>query len=192
MNEMIEKKLEGIELPDGLHEACLQGIARGRRSRRRSYIVRFAVVAAAVCVLALPGLAKLVSGHIEDIYEGTAIVGQVYVEADNDITVTAGADDGGETVRLRAVFVNPEEAPFAYIDELTVHIEGVSDGAGNNVTGPLSARSPITDGVAEFELQPGVPVENGYTLTIAGFTGKAKAEQPLEIQGTWQCEIVIQ
>lgn len=191
MTEMIDRKLEAIEIPEGLHAVCMQGVRREERLLRRRRRVRLAAAAAAaVCALALPGLANYVFGRFEDVYEGTAITGQRIVQADQDFALSAETASDGE-IRICVEVINEEETAYRYIQQLSLEGISITDIDGNTVYYADSAIGDIEDGTVCIILKDAGLGAGDYVLGVSGMKGLSKADAPLDIQGRWQCDIMI-
>ena len=161
---------------------------------KKNTIRRPAVMAAllllCICV-PVAGMAVGNTGFFRDIMRGTAVVGTEYVQATGEIRATAEYAAGQITVN--ASFLSPDKAPFSEIEELAVGSCRITDASGKTVVaygGSEAVR--ITGGQAVLTL----PAENlapgGYILQIESFVGSKKADQPLPMKGTWDCEVTVE
>ena len=98
--------------------------------------------------------------------------------------------------------VNPAIAPYNYFDTFgiesyeivdsngTVIVEGIPDTHVNVSSNETSTISELLDGTAIIN----IPLQNlstgNYKLIITKFVGNSKADQPLVLSGTWECEFV--
>ena len=160
------------------------------------WLKRASTVAAVVTICAVTVVsACAIKGMFKDVtrWDG-AVVGTEYVNATNDIEMSINATKD-ECISLDISFENPNEAPFAFIQEVAITDYKVLD---NNDKEVLEVNSTVENGIKGI-------VENGrilvklptndkltsnqdYKIVINTVYGLAKAEQPLKITGTWECE----
>jgi len=191
MTEMIDRKLEAIEIPGELHAVWMQGVRREARLLQRRRGIRLAAIAAAaVCAFALPGLANIVFGHFEDVYEGTAITGQRIAQADQDFAWSAETASDGE-ICICVDIINGEEIAYRCIQQLSLEGVSVTDVNGNTVYYADNAVGDIEDGIACIILKDADLEAGDYVICVSGMKGLSKADAPLDIQGRWQFDIVI-
>lgn len=147
----------------------------------------------AVCAVTVVSAGAL-TGYFKDVknFSG-AIVGTEYINATNDIQMNV-LETNDEYITLDINFVNPSEAPFAFIQELAVTEYIVLDQNNNEV---FSVNSDVENSSTAIIEADGALIklptkhlnnEETYTLKINTIYGLAKAEQPLKISGDWKCE----
>lgn len=160
------------------------------------WLKRASTIAAVVTICAVTVVsAGAIKGMFKDVkrWDG-AVVGTEYVNATNDIEMNI-FETNDEYISLDINFENPNEAPFAFIQEVAITDYKILD---NNDKEVLEVNSTVENGIKG-------KVENGrilvklptndelnsnqdYKLVINTVYGLAKAEQPLKITGTWECE----
>ena len=160
------------------------------------WLKRASTVAAVVTICAVTVVsAGAIKGMFKDVkrWDG-AVVGTEYVNATNDIEMNI-FETNDEYISLDINFENQNEAPFAFVQEVAITDYKVLD---NNDKEVLEVNSTVENGIKG-------KVENGrilvklptndelnsnqdYKLVINTVYGLAKAEQPLKITGTWECE----
>lgn len=201
MKDHIHNELNQIPIPSALHSRCVMGMEEAKQDKKGQItMLKFhkkTVAAAAALVLAVglfagsnTALAKDFRGFFSDVIRmDGAVVGTEYHNATEEVTFsqlpTRGGD--GSEIGLQVAFLYPEEAPYAYIEELSMHDVTITDAAGSEVwsldeTDPM----PIRDGAAHFILSAGLTSGETYTLHCTMLQGHAKAEQPLPMSGTWE------
>lgn len=147
----------------------------------------------AVCAVTVVSAGAL-TGYFNDVknFSG-AIVGTEYINATNDIQMNV-LETNAEYITLDISFVNPSEAPFAFIQKLAVTEYIVLDQNNNEV---FAVNSDIENSLAAIIEADGALIklptknlnlEETYTLKINTIYGLAKAEQPLKITGDWKSE----
>lgn len=160
------------------------------------WLKRASTVAAVITVCAITVVsAGAIKGMFKDVkrWDG-AVIGTEYVNATNDIEMNI-SETKDDYISLDINFENPNEAPFAFIQEVAITDYKILD---NNDKEVLEVNSTVENGIKGS-------VENGrilvklptndklnsnqdYILVINTVYGLAKAEQPLKITGTWECE----
>lgn len=160
------------------------------------WLKRASTVAAVVTICAVTVVsAGAIKGMFKDVkrWDG-AVVGTEYVNATNDIEMNI-SETKDDYISLDIKFENPNEAPFSFIQEVAITDYKILN---NNDKEVLEVNSTVENGIKGI-------VENGrilvklptndelnsnqdYKLVINTVYGLAKAEQPLKITGTWECE----
>ena len=161
-----------------------------------TWLKRASTIAAVVTICAVTVVsAGAIKGMFKDVkrWDG-AVVGTEYVNATNDIEMTV-SDTKDEYISLDINFENPNEAPFAFLQEVAITDYKILD---NNDKEVLEVNSTVENGVKSkvengkilIELPTNDKLDNdeNYKLVIDTVYGLAKAEQPLKITGTWECE----
>lgn len=146
-----------------------------------------------ICTITVVSAGAL-TGYFKDVknFSG-AIVGTEYINATNNIQMNV-LETTDEYISLDIKFTNPNEAPFAFIQELYVTEYIVIDQNNNEVfvvnsdVENSSTAVIEADGVLIKLPAKNLNIEETYTLKINTIYGLAKAEQPLKITGDWKCE----
>lgn len=155
-------------------------------------IFRPAVLAAALALclcLPLGAAAAGLFGHFEDVKNWYgAVVGTKYENATEEIAVSAQITDDGLTVTATLLF--PKEAPYPYIEILSIGSYSITDARGAVLTkGEDTAASALDGHQAQISVPLDISLPEGCTLKIHSFIANAKAEQPLPISGNWEVPI---
>ena len=148
---------------------------------------------AAVIVLCLCATVAAANhfGAFKDVTNWTgAVVGTEYVQATDEIEVTAVAEQG--TLTVTAVFLTPETAPYSEEEAFSVGSYQIVDAFGNVIVGGEGDDFvEIVDGEAVMTISLD-GIDNGdYKLLISSFVGSKKADQPLKISGDWACDFSV-
>lgn len=203
MTEHIRNELNEIPIPPSLHSRAELGIEEAKKERKgQNSIMKFhkkMIAAAAAVVLAVgvfagsnTALAKDIRGYFSDVFRfDGAVVGTEYNDATQEILfseLSCRTDGEAESFGLRVTFKNSTEAPFRFIEELSMHDVTITDGDGREVctiadTEPV----PVVDGSVYIILPADLSSHETYTLRCTTLRGHAKAEAPLDIHGTWEC-----
>lgn len=185
---------------------------KGRNiNMKKRYVAILAAVMLCIC-LPVAGMAMGNTGFFKDIKApGGAITGMVYEQAAQEINVSA--ELAGDQLIVSAEFLKPDAAPYGFIDQLAIGEYSIVDASGNVVAGGngnaaggsgsaggmdaagdegAEAQGVAVDGTV-MEIGLSVPeLDAGdYILKIGSFIGSAKADQPLPINGPWECEFSV-
>jgi len=101
--------------------------------------------------------------------------------------------DQAGVLKVEAVFVEAEKAPYSEVEQLAIGSYQVIDVNGDIVAqGDAGESVPVQDGQAEITLDVEELPEGQYTLQLQSFIGSKKADQPLRISGSWECGFNVQ
>ena len=166
------------------------------KPRNITWLKRVSTVAAVVTVCAITVVsAGAIKGMFKDVkrWDG-AVIGTEYVNATNDIEMSINATKD-EYISLDINFENQNEAPFAFIQEVAITDYKVLD---NNDKEVLEVNSTVENGIkgkvengrvlVELPTEDKLNTNQDYKIVIDTIYGLAKADQPLKITGTWECE----
>ena len=166
-----------------------------------TWIKRFGTIAAVVtlCIMTVV-CANPIKGFFKDImrWDG-AIVGTEYINATNDLKITASemrSENGNTILSLEIAFENKNEAPFSFIQEIAIADFKILDRDSKEIlvvseSIEESVKGTIKDGKVLIDLPIGeakLNTNDKYFIVIDSIHGLAKAEQSLKINGTWKCE----
>lgn len=198
------RDIKDIEMPDEMQRRIIRNCysvmeesemnkkSTGKKMRKPMVIA----VSLAVCGCITGVTALAATGHLQGFFKDKtrwdgAVVGTTYEQATDEINVSVTSGEGAITVT--AEFVNPKAAPYGFISKFGITDYTIFDANGNVfVKDGKTAMTAISDGKIEFI----IPVDNlekgDYKLEISQFTGGAKAEQPLPVNGQWVCEFAVE
>ena len=148
----------------------------------------FAALAAclflSVTALAAAGVSK---GFFRDItnWQG-AVVGTSYEQATDEIDVNVAVNDKELTVM--ATFADPQIFPYREVEKLGIAAYCIVDSNGKTVSEGAAASAEVVNGHAAVSIRLEDLDSGSYRLMIRAFVGEKKAEQPLNINGNWECE----
>lgn len=197
----LKQSVQKIEMPDEMQDRIIRNCRASAVHRteeiimknRVSFTFKKAVSIAAVIALCLCASVAAANhfGAFKDVTNRTgAVVGSEYVQATDEIEVTAVAEQG--VLTITATFLAPDTAPYS--EEETFHVGSyqIINASGNVIIyGEGDDFVEIVDGEAVMTLSLD-GVDNGdYKLVISSFVGSKKADQPLKISGDWACEFTI-
>jgi len=207
MEELLKKKMEEIKMTGAMQERILQNCLKEtekertdlsmmeKKNNKRWLHKPLAVAAALALCLTVGGVTAFAAsgeGFFKDITDWRgAVTGTTYEQATDEITVNVTAEAG--VLKVEAVFVEAEKAPYSEVEQLAVGKYRMIDANGNTVAqGDAGEAVPVQDGQAVLSLDVEDLPEGQYTLQLQSFIGNKKADQPLSINGNWECEFSIQ
>ena len=166
------------------------------KPRNITWLRKVSTVAAVVTVCAITVVsAGAIKGMFKDVkrWDG-AVIDTEYVNATNDIEMNI-SETKDEYVTLNITFENQNEAPFRFLEELAITEYTIID---NNDKEVVEVNSTVENGIKGniengrilLELPTNNKLNNdqNYKLVIDTVYGLKKADQPLKITGTWECE----
>ena len=147
--------------------------------------------ALAVCLsLSVTALAAtgVLQGFFRDITNHSgAIVGTSYEQASDEIDMDVTVD--GDELTVLATFVDPNKFPYRESQLLGIADYRIMDAEGNVVQeGATDKFTPVANGQASIVLELNELATGSYKLIVTAFVSEKKADQPLNISGTWECE----
>ena len=190
-----------IDLNEEIKNMEVHTMSKPKITMKRTLAIA-AVLALCIITVTMTPLANSIKGFFSDIvrFDG-AITGTKYENATNEIIVNAmelTTDNGNDIIPLELAFEKPNEAPFAYIQEIAVSDYMLLD----ETTGEIlklecypeySGKGTINDGKAVVNLSiDDAKLKSGeeYTIVIEKMFGLSKADAPLHITGTWKCNFI--
>lgn len=152
---------------------------------------RTAVLVALALCLALSVTALGATGTLEGFFRDVtnwqgAVVGTSYEQATNEIDVHAAVN--GDSLTVLAVFADPQAAPYCFAETLRIAEYKIVDADGEVVKeGTDTAASEVIDGQAAVSISLADLESGSYTLIVSAFVSEKKADQPLPLNGSWEC-----
>ena len=165
---------------------------RGGISMKRKKTI---AICAAVVILAVFGVSVYAGASgawMKDIKNlSGAITGQVYNDADAEIKLSIiSADADGFTVE--AVVAEPDKPPYIVIDFLKLDKFTVTDENGKIIAENNASESgEFVNGCASIYVPADISDADTIFLNADRLVGSAKAEQPLDINGSWECSFEV-
>ncbi len=164
------------------------------KSKPHEWFKKSTVVAAAVslflCSTAVAA-AAVHFGFFKDItnWKGT-IVGTKYEQASEEIEVTVVS--GENKITVCAVMVHPAVVPYSEIETFGIERYQIVDMSGETIiNGEKTELFELSNGKSEITIPLNHISSGDYKLVITAFVGAKKADQPLPINGTWECEFSL-
>lgn len=140
---------------------------------------------------AIVGVAAVKTGFFKDVtrWDGT-VVGTTYEQATGEIEVNAAVDENGLNVSV--TMLAPDKFPYSVFEEFGISSYQITDMSGNVIVEDGGTElSQISNGQAKINISLDGMERGNYKLIIRKYVGSAKADQPLEISGIWECEFSV-
>lgn len=206
MNSPIDRQMNDIPVPETLHSRCAQGVARAKAEQTQhreetTMNMRFGKKAAAAAIALVLSLGVLAGGTVamadsdegffRDLFRGTAVVGTEYANATEEVSITAGAEEGAVTLELR---VDDAKAPWKYVDSLALGDYVIRSNSGTTVrkSDDSQPSGTLHNGEAVISVPAGDLAPGAYTMELETLYGLAKAESPLLITGGWTVAFTVE
>ena len=147
--------------------------------------------AAALCLsLSVTALAAGVSkGFFRDItnWQG-AVVGTSYEQATDEIDVNVTVN--GSELTVLATFSVPQEFPYRDAEKLGIAAYRIVDAAGKTVQEGSAESAETVNGQTAVSIGLDGIDRGSYKLIVTAFVSEKKADQPLNINGNWECAFI--
>ena len=195
------KDLKKMEMPDEMRKRIIKNCetkiileteerAMGEKTAQTKRRALAAAMSICFC-LAAGTIAAGASGHFKNItnWLGT-VTGTTYEHASGEISVQIFSHQNELTVLV--TFLNPEQFPYKGMEYLGIDRYQILDASGNLV---LKGEQTETAEIVNGEARINVPVDSlgkgNYQLVISSFVGESKGDQPLPVNGTWECQFSL-
>lgn len=191
------KSLRKVEMPEEMKKRIIEKCYNERQEKTvkkfyRKPALLAATLAVVLCLSAVTAFAssEKLQGFFSDVFGWSgAVTGTIYENATDEIEVKATAENG--VITVEAVLLENNEAPYLYIDTLSVSGCKIMDAEGDATVEAASQKSEINDGVVMMRLDSEELIPGEYIVVIEEFIGSAKAEQDLPIKGSWKCNVSV-
>lgn len=198
-NKLVEK-LNEIEMPkemqDRMIRKCYMEMEKKAMSKNRIkhfFKKPMIVVASLTLCFCLTGITALATtgklqGFFKDIirWDG-AVTGTSYEQATDEIEVSVVTDS--DELIVSANMVNPQNVPYSLFETFGIESYKIVDMSEHVVAeGKVAEMAELIDGKATVIISIDTITSGNYKLVIEEFIGSAKADQPLVMSGTWECE----
>ena len=171
-----------IELSKQMEENTM----KQRKNLRKPVAV---LVALAICLtLSVTALAapSVLQGFFRDIVVASgAITGTSYEQATDEIGMSVTVS-GNELTAL-ATITNPQMMPYVYAEKLGIAAYQIVDENGKLVKEGATESAEIVNGQAAVIIHLDDIGSGSYKLFVTAFVSEKKADQPLNINGHWEC-----
>lgn len=183
--EMEKKQMKNITVNENA------GNRKNMVSKFKKPVMIAATLAICLCLTGITALAA--NGKLEGFFKDKvnwngAITGQTYEQATEEIEVTAKLKEDALVVAVN--LLDAVKAPYTEIETLSLGEFRILDETGKAVSSVEEAALEavvLENGQAELVIPAEELADGAYTLQISSFVGEKKADQPLEIKGSWEC-----
>lgn len=153
-------------------------------------MVSVATVAACFCLVGITTLAATdkLEGFFKDIkrWDG-AVIGTLYEQATDEIVLSVIAVS--DELIVTAEMVEPNVFPYVVFETIGIEDYDIVDANGMvAIKGEATEFAEVFEGKTTISIPiSGLPSGN-YRLVVSGFVGSSKADQPMVLNGSWECE----
>ena len=188
-------KIREIEMPKDMQQRIIENCHLETEKKRMNKMFKRPMVAAAsfalcVCLTGVTALAATgkLEGFFKDVkrWDG-AVVGTSYEQATEEIDMKV-VNITDELI-VEVTMLEPNIAPYSFFEMFGINEYKIVDEAGNTVmeNEPIEMSAMQNSNVI-VKIPLNTISEGKYTLIVSKLVGSAKADQPLVISGTWECE----
>ncbi len=196
----LKKTLEKIAMSQEMQERIIRNCNSKKafdmeeytmNKSKKSWLKRSIPMVAALSVFvcfSIVGAAAVKNGFFKDVTRGNGtVVGTTYEQASEEIGVNVTVDENELTVSV--TMLTPDKPPYSELEEFGIRSYQITDMSGNVVIkGADTELSQISNGQTEIKISLEGIESGNYKLVIYKYVGCSKADQPLEINGVWECE----
>ena len=214
-NETLKQQVNAIIMPQDMQRRIIDNCYKEMEDttmgktvlkRNKTLFMRPMAVAAALilcfCLAGVTGLAASgkLQGFFRDIvrWDG-AVTGTTYEQATDEIHMQI--TDITDTLTVKFTVLDPTVAPYAMFDTFSIKEYTIvnTDGkvaAGSNASHGKAVKdqkldmAKLSNGNAVVTIPLSSVPAGKYTLIVTKLVGSAKADQPLEISGVWECTFI--
>ena len=189
-------KIKEIEMPKDMQQRIIENcyIETEKKSMKTIKRPMVAVASFAICVCltgvsALAAIGKL-DGFFRDIkrWDG-AVVGTSYEQATDEVELNIV--EVSDKLVVEITMVNSNTAPYSFFEILGIKDYRIVDANDNVIVENKNLEMSVISGDKIYINVPLENVDDGeYTLMVNELVGSAKADQPLVLTGTWECDFV--
>lgn len=191
----LKSAAETITMPEDVKHRIVRNLSsrkeRTMNTKNHTFLRKPAAVliTAALCIaLSVSAVAAsgVLKGYFRDItnWQG-AVVGTSYEQATDEIDMNITVN--GNDLTVLATFAIPQEFPYREIENLGIAAYRIVDANGKAVKEGTAESAEVVGGQAAM----GIGLDDidcgCYKLIVTAFVAGKKAEQPLNINGSWEC-----
>lgn len=198
--EKLKSAAETITMPEEVKRRIIKNCKTQISNSRKEIIMKTnknntfrkpaaVFVAVALCLsLSVTALAAtgVLQGFFQDItdYRG-AVVGTSYEHAADEIAMNVTVN--GDELTVLATFADPQMVPYVYAERLGIAAYSIVDTNGKVVKEGAAESIAVVNGQAAVSIQLDGIDSGSYKLIVTAFVSEKKADQPLNINGNWEC-----
>ena len=201
--EELKQAVKGIELSEETRERIIQNCRSAvfqeeepiMQKHMNFSVKKYAVIAAVVVIClctAIVAAATSQFGFFKDIttWSGT-VTGVEYEQADHEISVDVTVVE--RELEVRVTLLTPNAMPYRELETLGIGSYQILDQSGKPVTeGDGTDSASIIDSSANLQIPVNELGNGAYKLVIQSLVGGKKADQPLNMNGIWEYEFVLE
>ena len=196
---ILVKKVTEIEMPDNMQKRiiknCYNEMEKKTMKKTNTFFKRpmMEVASFALC-LCLVGISALAAGKLEGYFKDVkrwdgAIVGTIYEQATDEVELNITSVTNELTVEL--TMLKPKEVPYREFESFGIEEYKIVDANGNTVVDNEKLEMSMAEGSIVTVYIPLNDISEGtYTLVVSKMIGDKKADQPLILNGNWECEFL--
>ena len=149
----------------------------------KAFAVLAICLSLSVTAVAASGVLK---GHFKDItnWQG-AVVGTSYEQATDEIGVNVTVN--GDELTVLATLADPQVFPYRETEKLGIATYQIVEANGKVVKEGAAESTEVVNGQAAVTIQLDEIDSGSYKLIVTAFVSEKKADQPLNINGIWEC-----
>ncbi len=197
----LKKEVKQIEMPKEMRRQIIQNCygkmeeSRMKNTSKKFYIKPMAAVAAMALCLCLTGITAMAStgklqGFFKDVKNWNgAVTGTTYEQATDEVELSSSVAGNELVVTLRAV--NPDVAPYRFFEKFGIEKYQIVDTKGKVIAEGATENEEVIDGVVSVDISLKELPNGEYKLVVTQLVGSAKADQPLVLNGNWECSFII-
>lgn len=200
--EKLKSAAEAITMPDEMKHRIVRNCKTQISDSRKEIVMKTnknntflrkpaAALIALVVFLSLSVTAVAASGVLNGFFQDItnwqgAIVGTSYEQATDEIRVAATVK--GNELTVLAIFVDSQTFPYREIEMLGIAAYRIVDANGKVVAEGAVESTEIVNGQAAINIHLDGIDSGSYKLIVTAFVAEKKADQPMNINGNWECE----
>lgn len=183
------------EMKSRVEQNCNAQITHSRKERNMKTNNQFfrkpaAVFAAAAICLSVSFTAAASSGTLKGFFRDItdyrgAVVGTSYEQATDEISMDVAVS--GEKLTVLAVFFDPHAFPYREAQKLGIASYQIVDTNGKTVKEGSAQAAEVINGKAAIYISLKDMDSGNYKLVVTAFVSEKKADQPLNLSGSWEC-----
>lgn len=157
-------------------------------------IVAVASLVLCVCLTGVTVLASTgkLQGFFKDIKRlDGAVIGTTYEQATDELELSIA--EVAEEIILNVKMVNPEAVPYREFELFGIESYKIVDANEKVIVdGDTTKMVEIVSGTAVVSISLDNVPDGQYKLIVSKMIGSSKADQPLVMNGTWECEFTVE
>ena len=198
--KLLKQAADNITMPEEIKRRiitnCSKQLTKTEESsmKNHSFFRKPAAILAALAVcLSLSVTAMAANGSLKGYFrditkQNGAIIGTAYEQATDEIRLEVTVNSSELTAL--ATFADPQKMPYREAETMGIADYRILDADGNAVKEGAAGSAAIVNGQAAIPISLDGITSGSYTLVVSAFVAEKKADQPLQISGSWECAFV--